>query len=122
MPAQPMTWKEMADLLARGQKAFEGHRFYEAQMLWEAEALATSGDERGWLQGLATIASGLVAFDEHRVSAAERLLARGRWLLVTAPERVGAADVAGARAAAERVTVALQRGVPEDARQWVFPQ
>jgi hypothetical protein len=108
MPLVLSTWSESADLIGRGQRAFAGHRFYEAQTLWEAEALATSGDARSWVQGLATIAAGMLAHDEHRVGAAERLLMRGRWLLATAPATYGAADVNAARALADRVIAALR--------------
>jgi len=35
-------FRQPADLLARGQQAFAGRRFYEAQSLWEAEALGAN--------------------------------------------------------------------------------
>jgi hypothetical protein len=98
--------------VARGQQAFAGRRFYEAQSLWEAEALGLSGATRGFLQGLATVAAGMLAVDEQRFGTAERLLTRGRWMLAHAPDTLGSADVAAVRAAAEVVLGALRRGDP----------
>ncbi len=115
-PGPPLVWRQPADLLARGQEAFAGRRFYEAQSLWEAEALGTSPPTRGFIQGLATIAAGMLALDEQRVGSAERLLARGRWLLATAPDRVGSADAGAVRATADVVLAALRGGDPADAR------
>lgn len=120
-PGPPAVWFESADLVARGQRAFHGGRFYEAQSLWEAEALVATGERRTWLQGLATIASGMVALDEQRVGSAERILGRGRWMLATAPELLGAADVGAIRAAADVVLTALRRGDPATARGLVTP-
>ena len=120
-PGPPAVWKEAADLVGRGQRAFAGGRFYEAQSLWEAEALVATGDRRTWLQGLATIASGMLALDEQRVHSAERLLARGRWMLASSPELLGGADVGAVRAAADVVVTALRRGDPASARGLVMP-
>lgn len=103
-------WEEPVDLLARGQRAFAGHRFYEAQILWEAESLAATGERRGWIQGFAAIAGGMVALGERRQRSAARLLARGCWLLASAPSEVGDLDVAPIRATAEDVMEALRRG------------
>lgn len=114
-------WREPADLLARGQIAFAGRRFYEAQSLWEAEALGSSGTTRGWIQGLATVAAGMLALDEQRVGTAERLLSRGRWLLASAPASVGNADAAAIRAAADVVITALRRGEAADGRSFGMP-
>jgi hypothetical protein len=114
-PGPPASWTEAVDLLTRGQRAFEGRRFYEAQSLWEAEALVTSGEKRTWLQGLATIAGGLLALDEQRLRTAERMLARGRSMLSGAPEMIGGANAGAVRAAADVVVMALRRGDPTSA-------
>lgn len=114
-PGPPPSWSEAIDLLSRGQRAFAGRRFYEAQSLWEAEALVGSGDTRTWLQGLATIAGGMLALDEQRVRTAERMLARGRTMLASAPDMLGGANVGAARAAADVVLTALRRGDPTSA-------
>jgi hypothetical protein len=114
-PGPPASWKEAVDLLSRGQRAFAGRRFYEAQSLWEAEALVASGETRTWLQGLATIAGGMLALDEQRIRTAERMLARGRTMLVSAPEKLGGASVGAVRAAADVVVAALRRGDPTSA-------
>ncbi len=80
--------QEPDDLLARGERAFGGGRFFEAQVQWETEALAASGETRAWIQGLATIAAGMLAREEQRLATAERLIARGRWMLAKAPEHL----------------------------------
>jgi hypothetical protein len=114
-PGPPLEWRQPADLLGRGAEAFTARRFYEAQSLWEAEALGTQAPTRGFIQGLATIAAGMLALDERRVGTAERLLARGRWLLAAAPAHVGTTDVGAVRAAADVVLAALRGGDPADA-------
>ena len=76
---------------------------------------------RNWVQGLATIASGMLALDEHRIGTAERLLARGRWLCATAPETVGNADVGAVRAAADVMLQTLRRGDAADTRAFGLP-
>lgn len=121
-PGPPAAWKQAADLLARGQRAFAAGHFYEAQSYWEAEALVHSGDRRAAIQGLATIAAGMLALDEQRHRTAERLLARGRWMLTSAPAFMGGADVGAVRAAADVVVTALRRGDPASARGLVVPQ
>jgi hypothetical protein len=121
-PGPPAAWKQVADLLARGQRAFADGRFYEAQSFWEAEALVHSGERRTVIQGLATIASGMLALDEGRHRTAERLLARGRWMIGSAPDSLGGADVGAVRAAADVVVTALRRGDPASARGLVVPQ
>jgi hypothetical protein len=120
-PGPPAIWRQAADLLARGQRAFAEGRFYEAQSLWEAEALVHSGATRQTIQGLATVAAGLLALDEQRVRQAERMLARGRAMLAAAPEVLGGADVGAVRAAADVVVTALRRGDPASARGLVVP-
>src|SRR5688572_13566370 len=117
----PAEWKQAADLLARGQRAFAAGRFYEAQSMWEAEALVHSGPTRLTIQGLATIAAGMLALDEQRFRPAERLLARGRAMLAASPEVLGAADVGAVRAAADVMVTALRRGDPASARGVVVP-
>jgi predicted metal-dependent hydrolase len=121
-PGPPAAWNLTADLLARGQRAFAAGRFYEAQSLWEAEALVYSGEKRAAIQGLATIAAGMLALDEQRARVAERLLTRGRAMLAAAPEVLGGADVGAVRAAADVVVTALRRGDPASARGMVVPQ
>jgi hypothetical protein len=111
-PGPPPSWSEAVDLLTRGQRAFAGRRFYEAQSLWEAEALVASGETRTWLQGLATVAGGMLALDEQRIRSAERMLSRGRVMLGSAPEMLGGARVGAVRAAADVVLTALRRGDP----------
>jgi hypothetical protein len=121
-PGPPASWKEAVDLLSRGQRAFAGRRFYEAQSLWEAEALVAAGEMKMWIQGLATIASGMLALDEQRIRSAERLLARGRVMLSAAPETIGAANVGAVKAAADVVIMALRRGDPTSALSVVVSQ
>jgi hypothetical protein len=120
-PGPPLIWRQPADLLARGQQAFAGRRFYEAQSLWEAEALGATAPTRDWIQGLATIAAGMLALDEQRVGSAQRLLSRGRWLLASAPETVGNADAGAVRAAADVMLLALRRGDSADTRSFGLP-
>jgi hypothetical protein len=119
-PGPPASWHNPADLLLRGQRAFEGRRFYEAQSLWEAEGLVATGDRRGWIRGLSTVAAGLLALDEQRIGSSERLLARGRFMLATAPDALGNVDVNVVRSAADVVLNALRRGDPTSARSVVL--
>jgi hypothetical protein len=78
--------------------------------VWLAESLATGGETRGWIEGLAMIAEGMLALEERRVRSAERLLTRGRWMLSAAPDRLGEIDLVAARAAADEVVAALCLG------------
>jgi len=94
-------WQEPVDLLARGWRAFDTRRYYEAQVLWEAEALAAVGERQAWLRGLSALAGGMVAASEHRHGTATRLVYQGRRLLVGAPAELDDVDLAAVRATAE---------------------
>ena len=111
----PPIWRR-PDLLADGEMAFRAGRFYEARELWEAEGLTARGTERGWITGLAQVATGFLKCDESSYSVAERFLFRGLHALHAAPDRVRTVDAATLRAAAEQLLVALRRGDPADAR------
>jgi hypothetical protein len=76
--------------------------------VWLAESLATRGEARGWIEGLAMIAEGMLALEERRVHSADRLLTRGRWMLAAAPDRLGEIDLVAARAAADEVIASLR--------------
>jgi hypothetical protein len=111
-----MVWRQSDDLLARGLIAFSKGLFFEAQALWEAEALAASMQTRPQIQALATIAAGMLALDEQRLTTAERLLSRGAAALAFAPNQLGGVDISAVRAAADVMVTAVRRGDPADAR------
>lgn len=114
-PGPPAVWRQKTNLLAQGQRAFETGRFDEAQTWWEAEALGASGEIRATIEGLVTVAAGMLELEEQRPRTAERLLARGRRLLAAGRQRLEGADVGAVRAAADVVVTALRRGDPTSA-------
>lgn len=107
-PGPPAVWRETNQLLLRGQRAFERGRYDEAQLAWEAEALAASGEARAAIRGLATIAAGMLELEEQRPRRAARLLVLGRRALSGARVRLAGVDAAAVRAAADVVITALR--------------
>jgi predicted metal-dependent hydrolase len=93
-----------------GRACFNRGEFFEAHERWEAVWLGLAAPERGWVQGLIQIAAGLhkLARAEPRPGAA--LLRKGLAKLHGAPPRLDDVDIDAARAGAERLLEALDRG------------